>query len=150
MNPCHADFIHETRKWIFLCYFLKLRSYGASSQTPLSWKTRRQSIQIQSISLVLMAWWQNSDYLHKLVEVLKELLLVDGELVIFVDDVIMFHLRLRTDTQRIVTREVVTLTYEEQSVFTGLQQLLCLLTLEFAVKPAATWWAKQCRNRAVN
>jgi hypothetical protein len=57
-------------------------------------------------------------YLHKLVKVPKEAFLVDGQLVVLVQNAVMLHLAPVTYTQRVVTWVVVTFSNQEESVFT--------------------------------
>lgn len=76
-------------------------------------------------------------HLNQLHEVLKILLLVNGELAIVVDDAVVFHLAVAADAQRVIARIVGALPHQEQARLWRVEEPFGLLSSYLAMKPAA-------------
>ena len=75
-------------------------------------------------------------HLHQLHEVLKVLLLVDGELAVVVDDAVVLHLAVAADAQGVVAGVVGALPYQEQTCLRRVEEPLSLLPSYLPMKPA--------------
>lgn len=60
-------------------------------------------------------------YLDKFIKIPKEAFLVDGKLVVPVENSVVFHFAAVTHAQRVVPRVVATLADQKEAVFAGLQ-----------------------------
>lgn len=78
-----------------------------------------------------------SAHLNQLHEVLKVLLLVDGELAVVVDDAVVFHLAVAAHTQSVVPGIVGALPHQEQARLRWVEEPLGLLARDFPMEPAA-------------
>jgi len=76
-------------------------------------------------------------YLHKLWEILKEFLIINCELVVFVFDSVMLNFSLVANTQCVVAGEVSRLSHQKQAIFLGWEETLCPITRYFPMKPTA-------------
>ena len=74
-------------------------------------------------------------YFNKFCEVGEVLLLVDGDLVVLVDDAVVLHPALEADAERVVAGEVGGLPHQEQAVRARVQQLLGRVARDLAVEP---------------
>lgn len=74
-------------------------------------------------------------HLHQLHQVLKVLLLVDGELAVVVDDAVVLHLPVTAHTQGVVSRVVGALPHQEQARLRGVQEPLRLLSSDLPMEP---------------
>lgn len=75
-------------------------------------------------------------HLNQLHEVLKVLLLVDGELAVVVDDAIVLHLAIAADAQGVIARIVGAFPHQEQARLWRVEEPLRLLPSYLPVKPA--------------
>jgi len=69
-------------------------------------------------------------------QILKVLLIIDGQLVLQVLDPVVLHLGLEANAERVVAGEVGGLAHQEQSILAGLQQVLRLVPRYAAMEPA--------------
>lgn len=76
-------------------------------------------------------------HLNQLHEVLKVLLLVDGELAVVVDDAVVLHLAVAAHTQGVVPGIVGALSHQEQARLRWVEEPLGLLASDFPMEPAA-------------
>lgn len=75
-------------------------------------------------------------HLHELHEVIKILLLINGQFAVVVDNAVMLHLAVTADTQGVVTRVVGALPHQEEARFRGIEEPFCLLTRDLSMKPS--------------
>lgn len=75
-------------------------------------------------------------YLNQVHEVLKVVLLVDGEPAVVVDDVVVLHLAVAAHTQRVVTGEIGALSHQEQAGFWRVKQAHRLIPCDFPMEPS--------------
>lgn len=83
----------------------------------------------------MTAMFSTVSHLHQLHEVLKVLLLVDGELAVVVDDAIVLHFAVTADAQGIIARIVGALPHQEQTCLWRVKQPLGLLPSYLPMKP---------------
>lgn len=74
-------------------------------------------------------------HLNQLHEVLKVLLLIDGELAVVVDDAVVLHLPVTADTEGVIARIVGAFPHQEQTRLWGVQEPLGLLARYLPMKP---------------
>ena len=77
-------------------------------------------------------------HLNQLHEVLKVLLLVNGELAVVIDDAVVLHLAVAADAQGVVAGIVGALPHQEQARLWRVEQPLGLLPSYLPVKPATS------------
>lgn len=75
-------------------------------------------------------------HLNQLHEILKVLLLVDGELAVVIDDAVVLHLPITADTQGVISRIVGAFPHQEQARLWRVQEPLGLLASDLPMKPA--------------
>ncbi len=76
-------------------------------------------------------------HLNQLHEVLKVLLLVNGELAVVVDDAVVLHLAVAADAQGVIAGIVGALPHQEQARLRRVEEPLGLLPSYLPMKPAA-------------
>lgn len=75
-------------------------------------------------------------YLHQLHEVLKVLLLINGQLAVVVDDAVVLHFAVTADAQGVIPRIVGAFPHQEQTRLWGVEKPLGLFSSNLAMKPA--------------
>lgn len=75
-------------------------------------------------------------HLNQLHEVLKVLLLVNGELAVVVDDAVVLHLAVAADAQGVIAGVVGALPHQEQARLRRVEEPLGLLPCYLPMKPA--------------
>lgn len=75
-------------------------------------------------------------HLHQLHEILKELLLINGEFAVVIDDAVVLHLAVAADTQGVISRIVGALPDQEQARLRRVEETLCLFAGYLPMKPA--------------
>lgn len=86
-------------------------------------------------------------YLHHVNEVVEILLVVNGELVVLINNPVMDDLTRDTDTEHIVTGVANGFSNQEQAIFSRLQLTHRLRTRDLPVKPATVKQSKEACER---
>lgn len=85
-------------------------------------------------------------YLHHVNEVVEILLVVNGELVVLINNPVMDDVARETDTQDVVAGVTNGLSDQKQAIFSWLQLTHRLRTRDLPMKPATVTHSKVCKR----